>query len=232
MPVPLRLAAWFPAGAGRPAGGRHFCLPGGRSGRGGRAPAPRYNVLARHSETGARRASRRDRPITRPQEGSRGAKAGIQADAPETPPGPMSRAMNIAALQAFPVDVRRQKSATGARQLSPVRRTGHWRGHRGVKDRQECLAARQGSLSHPGWRHGSPLGRAAPRAAGIFVCPVDAVDGVDGRRLLDTTCWPATRRPARGGRLGETALSPDLRKARAARRRESRPTHRRRRPAR
>ncbi len=92
MPVPLRLAAWFPAGAGRPAGGRHFCLPGGRSGRGGRAPAPRYNVLARHSETGARRASRRDRPITRPQEGSRGAKAGIQADAPETPPGPMSRA--------------------------------------------------------------------------------------------------------------------------------------------
>jgi len=43
------------------------------------------------------------------------AKAGIQADAPETPPGPMSRAMNIAALQAFPVDVRRQKSANGAK---------------------------------------------------------------------------------------------------------------------
>ena len=115
MPVPLRLAAWFPAGAGRPAGGRHFCLPGGRSGRGGRAPAPRYNVLARHSETGARRASRRDRPITRPQEGSRGAKAGIQADAPETPPGPMSRAMSIAALQAFPAEAHHDSARPGHR---------------------------------------------------------------------------------------------------------------------
>jgi len=56
-----------------------------------------------------------------------------------------------------------------------------------VKDRQECL-------SHPGWRHSSPLGEAAPRAAGILACPVDRVDT---RRLLDTTCWPATRRPAR-----------------------------------
>ena len=159
-----------------------------------------------------------------------------------TPPGPMSRAMNIAALQAFPLDsvdweplpscTPVPEWAPGERELveGPAhpahqrqrREIGHWRGHRVLRTGRNACPTQVGGIV-PRW--GRP-----PRGRQAF-SPARWTEWTRAGSSIQRAGPPLGDRHD-GGSLGETALSPDLRKARAARRRESGPTHRPHRPAR